>query len=178
MSKRNDFIWKAINVIFWLIFLGFCVLSGTLVFNYIFSLFKPIATHNLHLGLDLSELYLKSETVYSFVMITIIAISILKAYLIYVVVSLLRKLNLIKPFSCEVSATISKITNFTFIIGIACLMTYFIFNKLSESGFNVGLVKRYCNDGDAYIVMSAILFVIALVFKKGIELQNENDLTV
>jgi len=47
-----------------------------------------------------------------------------------------------------------------------------------EKGYNIDLIERYWNDGGAYLMMSAILFVIALIFKKGIELQNENDLTV
>lgn len=178
MSKRNDFIWKAIKVVFWLIFLGFCVQTGALLFNYIFSLFKPIATNNLHLGLNLSELYSDSKSTYGFAMISIIAISAFKAYLFFVVIKLLNKLNLVKPFSSEVLAIISKITYFTFIVGIINLIVLAIFSRLSENGFKVVQASRYCNDGDAYILMSAILFVIVLIFKKGIELQNENDLTI
>jgi hypothetical protein len=178
MSKRNDFIWKAIQAICWLIFVGYCVQTGTLLFNYIFSLFKPTATHNLHLGLDLSELFSKNKTLYTLVFFAIITISALKAYLFFIAIKLFKILNLVKPFSENVSTFITKITYYTLSIGIFSIIAHQFFEKIFEKGFDVGLAKRYCNDGGAYLLMSAILFVIALIFQKGIELQNENDLTV
>lgn len=178
MSKRNNFIWKGIQVICWLIFLGYCIQTGTLLFNYIFSLFKPIATHNLHLGLDLSELYLKSKPIYTFVFTLMVVISTLKAYIFFIALKLFKTLNITKPFSENVSAIITKITYFTFSIGIISIITQEFVNQLSDKGYNMGLVERYWNDGGAYLVMAAILFAITFIFKKGIEIQIENDLTV
>jgi hypothetical protein len=178
MSKRNNFIWKGIQVICWLIFLGYCIQTGALIFNYVLSLFKPIATHNLHLGLDLSELYLKSKPIYTLVFALIVAVSALKAYLFFVVLKLFKTLNLTKPFSENVSGIITKITYYTLSIGIVSIIAQEVVSQLSDKGYNVGLVERYWSDGGGYLVMSAILFVIAYIFKKGIELQNENDLTV
>lgn len=178
MSKRNNFIWKGIQVICWLIFFGYCIQTGALIFNYVFSLFKPIATHNLHLGLDLSELYLKSKSIYTFVFALIVAISALKAYIFFISLKFFKTLNTIKPFSENVSTIITKITYFTFSIGIISIIAQEVANQLSDKGYNVGLVERYWNDGGGYLVMTVILFVIAFIFKKGIELQNENDLTV
>jgi hypothetical protein len=39
-------------------------------------------------------------------------------------------------------------------------------------------LNEYWTDGKAFILMSAVLFIIATIFKRGIELQSENDLTV
>lgn len=178
MSKRNDFIWKAIQTICWLIFAGYCVQTGALVFNYIFSLFKPIATHNLHLGLDLSELYVKSKSIYTLVFALIIAISALKAYVFFIALKLFKSLNLVKPFSENVSAIIKKITYYTFSIGIISFIAQELVSRLSEKGYNCGLAERYWDDGGAFLAMTAILFAIALIFNKGIELQKENELTV
>jgi len=178
MTKRNDFIWKAIQTICWLIFAGYCIQTGALLFNYIFSLFKPITTNNLHLGLDLSNLYIKSKIIYTIVFLLIISISALKAYVLYVALKLFKSLNLAKPFSVAVSAIISKITYYTFSIGIISLIALQFGKRILSRGYDVGLAERYWNDGGAYLVMSAILFLIALIFKKGVELQSENDLTV
>lgn len=178
MTKRKDFIWKAIQTICWFFLAGYCVQAGALLFNYIFSLFKPIATHNLHLGLDLSELYNKSKPVYTLVLITIIAISALKAYVFVIVIRLFKVLNLVKPFSEKVSATFSRITWYAFSIGFISLVAQQLIKRISEKGYNTSLAETYLNDGGAYLMMSAILFVIALIFQKGIELQNENELTV
>jgi len=178
MSKRNDFIWKAIQTICWLIFAGYCVQTGALVFNYIFSLFKPIATHNLHLGLDLSEIFSKSKISYTLVFAVIISISALKAYLLFIALKLFKTLNLVKPFSEKVQRIITKITYYTFSIGIISYIAQQLGKKLLDKGYDVGLAERYWNDGGAYLVMSAILFLIVLIFQKGMELQNGNDLTV
>lgn len=178
MSKKNNFIWKAIQTICWLIFAGYSVQTGALLFNFVYSLFNPVATHNLHLGLDLSGLYSNSQTLYVLVSILIIAVSGLKAFVFYIVLKLFKKLNLIKPFSENVSSIISKITYYAFAIGIFSIISQELIQRLIEKGYNVGIVERYWIDGGTYLMMSAILFVIALIFQKGIELQNENDLTV
>ena len=47
-----------------------------------------------------------------------------------------------------------------------------------QNGYEVSHVEKYWNDTAAFLMMAAILFIISQVFKKGIELQNENDLTV
>jgi hypothetical protein len=178
MSKRYNFIWKGIQATCWLIFIGYCIQSGALIFNYVFSLFKPIATHNLHLGLDLSELYSKSKSIYTLVFALLIAVSALKAYLFFVVLKLFKTLNLTKPFSENVSGIITKITYYTLSIGIISIIAREIVSQLSFKGYHLGMVDRYWNDGGAYLLMTAVLFAIAFIFKKGIELQNENDLTV
>lgn len=178
MTKRNDFIWKAIQTVCWFVFAGYCVQTGALLFNYIFSLFKPIATHNLHLGLDLSELYNKSKLVYTVILAAIIGLSALKAYLFFTVIKTFKTLNLVKPFSEKISAIITRITSYAFSIGVISVLAQQAIKRLTEDGYNAVLAERYCNDGSAYLMMSAILFVIALIFQKGIELQNENDLTV
>jgi hypothetical protein len=33
-------------------------------------------------------------------------------------------------------------------------------------------------DGQAFILMAAVLYIIAAIFKRGIELQTENDSTI
>ena len=178
MSKRNDFIWKAIQTICWFIFAGYCVQTGALLFNYIYSLFRPVATHNLHLGLDLSELYQKSIAVYSLLSGILIIVSGLKAYVFYLVISLFKILNLVKPFSDAVAQSITRLSYFAFTIGLVSLLAHKLSERLTEAGYPAGVAARYWSDGGAYLMMWAILFVIALIFKKGIELQKENDLTV
>jgi hypothetical protein len=57
MSKKNDVILKALNVVSWVIFIGLCIEAGALIFNFILTFFKPIASHDIYKGLNLSEMY-------------------------------------------------------------------------------------------------------------------------
>ncbi len=45
-------------------------------------------------------------------------------------------------------------------------------------GYEIDQLDQFWVDSQAFILMAAIVYVIATIFKKGIELQNENDLTV
>jgi len=49
---------------------------------------------------------------------------------------------------------------------------------LLHHGIATDPLNKFWVDYQAFIMMSAVIYIIALIFKKGIELQNENDLTV
>jgi hypothetical protein len=178
MSKKNDFILKVLNVVSWIIFIGLCIEAGALIFNFILTLFKPIATQNIYKGLNLSEMYENQFTHFIGVMSFVVALSLLKAYLFYLVVKIFMKLNLVKPFNAEIAKLIEKISFEAFTIAIVSIVAHQYTKRLMQSGIEVGHVQEYWNDAAAFLMMAAIIFVISQIFKKGIELQNENDLTV
>lgn len=178
MSQKNEVIWKSIQVISWIIFLAYCIEAGALLFNYIYSLFRPIATENLYMGLNLSTLYHKSTVIYSVLFSLIIFLSIIKAFLFFNVVKIFRKLNMVKPFSEDVSVLITKISYCAFAIGITGYLSYKFTKKLILNGYDAGMANEFWKDSLAYFIMAAVVFVIAMIFKKGIELQKEQDLTV
>ncbi len=178
MSSKTDFIIKALKVVSWIIFIGLCIETGAFLFNYVLSLFKPIATQNLYKGLNLSELYTQSKTNYTFVFSFMIIVSTLKAYVFYIIIQLFQKLNFVKPFSEDISKLISSISYSIFSVGLIGLIAHQYTKQLIQKGFNVNEVEIYWNGSGAFLMMAAIVFVIAQIFKKGIELQNENDLTV
>ena len=91
MSKKTNYLFIGLHIVAWVIFVGLCIEAGALIVNFIFSLFKPEIVHNLYQKLDLSDLYSRSKwsyyCMYSFIMV----ISVLKAYLFYIVIKLLTK---------------------------------------------------------------------------------------
>ncbi|HMO33628.1 MAG TPA: hypothetical protein PKE63_05390 [Lacibacter sp.] len=178
MSKRNGFIYKAIQTLCWLIFAGLCVQTGALLFNFIYSLFRPVATHNLHLGLDLSQLYEQSLSLYILLFGLLLALSALKAVVFYFVLRLFKKLTLTRPFTATVAGLVTTISSVAFSVGALSYLAHQFTQRLTQKGYGVNQVERYWNDSDAYFMMAAILFAIALVLKRGIELQQETDLTV
>lgn len=178
MSKRTDFILKVLNVIAWIAFIGLCIESGALIFNFIYSIYKPIVAHNIYKGLDLYSLYSKSVTHFIVLMSFVLVISILKAYLFYLVVKIFMKLNFVKPFSIEIAKLIETISFEVLSIAIVGAIAQQYTKKLEYSGYEISTIQRYWNDTAAFLIMAATIYIIAQVFKKGIELQNENDLTV
>lgn len=178
MTKKENFIWKFLQVVSWIIFIGFCIQTGTLIFNFIYSLFRPIATHDLYLKLNLSDLYKRNFFLYVALFSLAITISGISAWLFYLVLKLFDRLNLIKPFSEDVADHISRISYYAFSIGLLGLIATSFSRELTKKGFEVSSINRFWEDSMTFLMMSAIIFIISLIFKRGIELQKENDLTV
>jgi hypothetical protein len=178
MSKRNDAILKVLNVLSWIIFIGLCIEAGALIFNFVLAIFKPIATHNIYKGLNLSEMYETHFSHFIGIMSFSVALSVLKAYLFYLVVKIFMKLNLVEPFNTEIAKLIERISYEAFAIAIVSIIAHEYTRRLMQSGYEVSIAEKFWNDTTAFLMMAAIIFVISQIFNKGIELQNENDLTV
>ncbi len=178
MSTKSNFVFKVLNIVAWIIFVGLCIEAGGLIVNFVFSLYKPEFVQNLYQKLDLSEMYSRSKwaffSMYSFILV----ISILKAYLFYVVIMLIHKLDLSKPFNRYVSEQIAQISYFTLSIGLLSHIARQTAKNLLHRGYEIDQLNQFWVDSEAFILMAAIVYVIAIIFKKGIELQNENDLTI
>lgn len=178
MSKSNKFVFLALNVVAWIIFVGLCIEAGALLVNFVYSLFKPEVVKNLYEKLDLSQIYNLNKWVYFGLYGFILFISGLKAYLFYAVIVLLGKLDMEKPFSSSASGHITKISYVTLAIGVISFIARQTAMSLTHYGFDVSPLDRFWADSTAFILMAAVVYVIATIFKRGVDLQNENDLTV
>jgi hypothetical protein len=178
MTKRNDLIFKGLQIVSWIIFIGLCVEAGALIVNFVNSLFKPEIVQNLYQKLDLSQIYNTNKWIYFGMYGFILTISILKAYLFYVVINLLHKLDLLKPFSSYAAEKIKKISYITFEIGIFSLIAREISQSMVHYGLESDKLNQFWEDGRAFLLMAAVIYVIAAIFTRGVDIQSENDLTV
>lgn len=178
MSKTNNIVFWALYAIAWIIFIGLSIEAGALVVNFLFSLYKPEIVQNLYQKLDLIQMYNENKfaffSIYSFILI----ISILKAVLFYTVISLMHTMDRTKPFSTFVAKQISYISYFTLSIGLLSFIGREVTKNLMHEGLALNKVNQFWVDSEAYIFMWAVIHIIATIFKKGVAIQNENDLTV
>lgn len=178
MPKTNYFVFKGLNIVAWIIFVGLCIESGGLIVNFIFSLYKPEFVQNLYQKLDLSEMYNRSKWAFYSMYSFILAISMLKAYLFYIVIRLISKLDLAKPFNSFVSKQITQISYYTLSIGLLSHIARQTAKNLLHRGFEIDQLNQFWADSQAFILMAAVIYVIATIFTKGVEIQTENDLTI
>ncbi|TRX16060.1 DUF2975 domain-containing protein [Flavobacterium franklandianum] len=178
MKSKNNFVFKALSIVAWIIFVGLSIEAGGLIVNFIFSVFNPEIVHNLYQKINLSDMYNRSQWafygMYSFVLV----ISILKAYLFYIVIMLLLKLDLEKPFNSYVSEKITQISYFTFSIGLLSYIARQSAKNLQHRGYVIDQLNQFWVDSQAFILMAAVVYIIAVIFKKGLEIQSENELTI
>ncbi|MGN7890030.1 DUF2975 domain-containing protein [Dyadobacter endophyticus] len=178
ISKTNNFVFWALYVVAWLIFVGLSIEAGGLIVNFFFSLYNPEFVQNLYQKLDLTEMYKDSRLVFFGVYGFILSISILKACLFYIVIRLMHTIDLSKPFNAFVARQISQISYYTLSIGLLSYIARQLAKNLMHHGFATGNLNQFWADSQAFILMGAVIYIIATIFKKGVDIQNEIDLTV
>ena len=178
MSKTNNFVFWGLYIIAWIIFVGLSIEAGGILVNFFFSLYNPEFVQNLYQKLDLTQMYKESSLaffgVYSFILI----ISILKACLFYTVVRLMHKMDLSKPFTTYVARQISLMSYYTLSIGLLSHIARQLITSLKYNGFVPDNLNQFWADSQAFILMGAVIYIIAIIFKKGVAIQTENELTV
>jgi len=178
MSKTNNFVFWGLYIVAWLIFVGLSIEAGGLVVNFFFSLYNPEFVQNLYQKLDLTQMYQESRLAFFGIYSFILTISILKACLFYTVISLMHKMDLSKPFDSFVARQISQMSYYTLSVGLLSHIARQLANNLMHHGFTTENLDPFWADSEAFILMGAVIYIIATIFKKGVALQNENDLTV
>ena len=178
MSKTNNIVFLVLKIVAWIIFVGLSIEAGGLIVNFIFSLFKPESVQNLYQKLDLSDMYELNKWIFYGMYSFILSIAILKAVLFYHVIILVSKMDLLNPFSSFVSRHILQISYYALSIGLFSYMARQIAKSITHYGIVTDNLDPFWADSQAFILMAAVIYVIAVIFKIGIDIQNENDLTV
>ena len=86
----------------------------------------------------------------------------------------MHKMDLKKPFSSFVAKQITLLSYYTLFIGLLC----YIAKQSPHIGVLDDQLNQFWVDAQAFILMGAVIYIIATIFKKGVDIQNENDLTV
>lgn len=178
MSIKNKWVFTCLQIISWIIFVGVTIEAAALLVNFVFSLFKPEMVGRLYEKLDLSAVYAQSKWSYFQLYSLVLFIAFLKAMLFYQVIKLVTKFDWSKPFSNAVSQRITKISHYTWLVGLASFVARATTKRLDHLDYNLDQLDRFWEDTGAFLTMGAVVYVIAIIFAKGVELQTENDLTV
>lgn len=163
------------QIISWVIFIGLCIKAGALLISSFVSLFINVeATKDLYLGLDLSTIYEYDWRYYTAIISLIISMAIIKSYIFYLVIKIFPKINLEHPFHPSVAAVISKISHLALGVGVIAL----IGESYSKWLMHREVTFQFEWGASEFFFVAALIFVIGLIFKRGIEIQAENELTV
>jgi hypothetical protein len=167
-----------ITVVIWSIFIGLCIQAGALLFTFMYSFFNPVVAENLYEGLNLSALLQTNSWYFGGVASVVLFIIGQKAFLFYLMIRIFLKINLVQPFSREVSKLITKISYVAFQIGVAIILVSKVFKGMIKRGHDLDQVPQLVGNGFEFLLMAALLIAIGIVFKRGVEIQEENELTV
>lgn len=178
MWNTNNLVFKGLHVIAWIIFVGLCIEAGGLLVNFIISLYKPSLLPNLYQKLDLTALYESSRWAFVGSYSFILAIAALKASLFYTVVMLMHKMELGNPFTPFVARRILLVSYNTLAIGLLSYLAREFTRGLAKRGFITDSLHQFWHDSQAFVLMGAVVYIIAIIIKRGVEIQSENELTI
>ena len=170
-----------LNILSWIIFLGLCIEAGGIIFNTVYALYKPVVATQFWNDADLSELYAydKGHFIAQAVLMSIVAD--MKALIFYQIVNLFynNKLNMVRPFNTELTTMVIKIAWLCLGAGLFSLWGIRYAAWIETQGVVMPDIHYLRIGGaDVWLFMAVVLFVIGQIFKKGTELQTENDLTI
>jgi len=165
-----------------IIFVGVCIEAGGSIFSSFYTLvINSVNASNYWVGNDLSALY-RYDHGHFLALTSLISISaLLKVCMFFLVAKMLhqKKLDISQPFSREVKIFITWLSVLSLGIGFFTAWGAGYTEWLVKQGIQMPDTQHLRLGGaDVWFFMGVVLFIIAQVFKKGIEMQTENELTV
>lgn len=181
ITISNRQILTVLHVLTWALFIGLCVETGGILFNTIYALYKPVVAQYFWNRTDLSALYQADRGRFITLAAFMVIASVMKTLIFYFIVRLFhqRKLNFSRPFQPDVIRLLFNIAILCLGAGVFSAGGSNYIKWIEEEGLRLPDADQLRIGGaDVWIFMAVVLFVIGQVFRKGVELQTENDLTV
>jgi hypothetical protein len=173
MKIKTEKLLKIMNILSWVIFFGILIETGAVVISYFVSINNPEAAKVLYKGIDMYAYRQQSFGHYSFLVAYKVFICVMKAYIAFQMTKLLTRLNISRPFTIEVVLLMQSISYSILIIWIVSVINNIHVDLLAKS-YDIPATHI---SGD-FIFIAGIVYVFAQMFRRGIEIQSENDLTV
>jgi hypothetical protein len=182
MKQSTKIILQILYVIAWIIFVGVCIEAGGFLVNAFSTLMlNPVGAKHFWQQVDLSGLYYYDKGYFLMETSLVSIVAILKACIFYLIIKILhsKKVNMAQPFSKELERFVSRISYLSLSLGLFCLWGSGYAKWFIKQGVQMPAIEDLRLGGaDVWLFMGVSLFVIGQIFKRGIEIQTENELTV
>lgn len=173
MKSKTEKLLRVMNILACVVFIGLLIVAGSITISYFVSIGNAQAAKDLYRGMDLYAYRLHNFGHYTFVVGYKVILYITQAYIAFLMTSLLSRLNISKPFNADVVKLMQKLSYSILCVWLVA-MVHNIHIGILERSYE--LVATYI-PGDS-IFLAGIVYVLAQMFKRGVEIQSENDLTV
>lgn len=165
------------HVLAWIAFIGLAIKAGAILTAYGVSWFNPVAAKDLYRGMDLYHLSQYDFWLYTQMVSYIVALLVVKAYAVFQVIKIMMKVKLQSPFTAETVTRLETISYVLFGGVIISILSNVQVDWLTKrvQDFHIRWIGE--NVGE-FLFMAGLVFIISQVFKRGVEIQSENELTV
>jgi hypothetical protein len=153
-----------LNVLTWIVFIGLLIKAGSMLFLLGYSAIKPDVAAYLYKGMDMIELRNSSFASYAFISVLLMTGPAFKAVIAYLMIGIFLRMNLESPFTMDIA---NRLRNVSFVLIGMWLLTIPSEVLMHGDDFNTEV-----------LFVAGLTFIISQIFRRGVELQTENELTV
>ena len=182
MEINTKQILKILYVLSWIIFVGVCFEAGGFIFNTFFTLvINPVDAKHFWPNIDFSSLYRYDPGHFFAQTLLMIIVAVMRALIFYLIIKVLhdKKLNLAQPFNNEVGLFIFRLSYLSLATGLFSWWGVKYAGWLTTKGVAMPDIQNMRLGGaDVWLFMGVTVFVISQIFKRGVEIQTENELTI
>jgi Protein of unknown function (DUF2975) len=173
---KTEKILEILKIVAWITFIGTAVVALIQIIAFAISLLTP-DTAKLITGTNtnLTNLRINHLKEYIFVVSFLIIIAILNVQVWQKVKDVLTKINLKSPFSMEAALLLEDIGQLLISIWV---VGYIGNNYIHWLDKHIDGVGEGFEISFQYLFSAGIVYIISQIFKRGVELQEESELTV
>ena len=113
-KTRTEQILTVMNILAWVAFIGFIINAAAILASYGVSLVSPATARAMYKGMNLHELRQYNIWHYTMGVSFMIAISCMKAFVSFLAIKTLSKVNLANPFKIEVAQLLERVAHVLF----------------------------------------------------------------
>ncbi|MCG6190451.1 DUF2975 domain-containing protein [Maribellus maritimus] len=174
---KTETVLTILKILAWIAFFGFAIQTTMYIISYIISFIKPKGTWFAFDNLNLYGLKEQNFLKYTLTIVLLVVLTALKANIWYQATQIIQNIKIQSPFTMEITRRLEKISYFLLYIWILGYVgSTFSFwltnqNEIAKS-LHEGLSSK------EFLFMAGLLFIVSQIFKRGVKLQSENDLTV
>lgn len=173
-ATRTTRILATMRAIAWIVFICLMVETGLFLTTYVVSCYSMEAASRMYRGMELYDLMVFDFRHYTATAILRIAYTALKTWAAYLTVSALSDVSLANPFTLSIARLLERISITLLAGGIVAIVNNGHAQWLME---NLG-VHSWEMAIEGFLVTAGLVYIIAKIFRRGVELQSEHDLTI
>lgn len=176
MKIRTEHILTFLKIVAWLAFVGYGIKAGSQAVALVAIFIDPSWAEKVY---EVNPLLLKlrqyNAQYFVNAMSLLVFLLAFKAHIWYLVIQLLSKLRLKTPFSKDIAKRLEKIAFELLGIWLVNIMGMAYLQWLEKT---TGEQLGDLGVGDEFLLIAAIVYIVSQIFKRGIELKEENELTI
>lgn len=174
MKTKTNTLLKVMYVLSWLALAGIIVKGSAILITYCVSITNPAGAKNLYMGMNLYNLRQFDFVQYTGITVLLIALEVLEAYAAIIVIRVLSEIKMTNPFTTEVSKKLERIS---YVILLIWVVTMIYNGHITWLSKQLPGLEQNVIPGE-FILIAGVVFIFSQIFKKGVEIQTENELTV